>query len=156
MLVRGASVITSYADSVDADSFVRGGFLTGDIGTLSGSGQLTLQGRVSSFVNVAGRKVQPDEVERVLRSFDPVRDVRVLGIADGRRGEQLVACLVTHGARPSVISLRQFCAVRLAAYKIPRAFVFVEEIPLTERGKTDRIRLRDAVVSALKHETGML
>jgi long-chain acyl-CoA synthetase len=156
VLVRGPAVIESYVDNVDADSFVDGGFLTGDLGTINGLGELTLSGRVSSFVNVAGRKVQPDEVERVLRSREGIVDARVIGMADERRGEQLVACLVTSGERPSILALRQFCGSRLASHKIPRAFVFLPEIPLTERGKTDRLRLRALVSDALSGATGML
>ena len=156
VLVRGPAVINAYADGIDAEAFARGGFLTGDLGVVDAAGQLTLCGRVSSFVNVAGRKVQPDEVERVLRTFDAVSDVRVLGVADARRGELLVACVVPRGGRPSVIALRQYCASRLASYKIPRAFVFVECIPLTERGKTDRIRLRARVQDALSNGIDML
>jgi acyl-CoA synthetase (AMP-forming)/AMP-acid ligase II len=156
VLVRGPAVIRAYADTVDPDSFVNGGFLTGDLGTVDGAGQLTLAGRVSSFVNVAGRKVQPEEVERVLRAHEAIADVRVLGISDERRGEQLAACVVVRGARPSLLALRQFCAARLASHKIPRAFVFLDRIPLTERGKTDRIGLRDAVTAALGGDTDML
>jgi acyl-CoA synthetase (AMP-forming)/AMP-acid ligase II len=80
----------------------------------------------------------------------------VLGVADERRGEQLVACLVVSGTRPSVISLRQFCGARLASHKIPRAFVFLDQIPLTERGKTDRTRLHALVSASLKTLDGML
>jgi long-chain acyl-CoA synthetase len=156
VLVRAPSVIAGYADGVDGDSFTYGGFLTGDLGTIDSIGRLTLSGRVSSFVNVAGRKVQPDEVERVLRAYDGIVDVRVLGMADERRGEQLVACVVATGARPSLITLRQFCGARLAAHKIPRAFVFVDAIPLTERGKTDRVRLRDLVTAAMSTRTSVL
>lgn len=156
VLVRGPAVIQSYADNVDAASFVAGGFLTGDLGVINANGELTLTGRMSSFVNVAGRKVQPEEVERVLREHASVVDVRVLGVADERRGEQLVACLVTSGGRPSVIELRRFCGAQLASHKIPRAFVFVDAIPLTERGKTDRVRLRALVGEALSAMTDML
>lgn len=156
VLVRGPAVIQSYADNADAASFVAGGFLTGDLGVISASGELTLTGRVSSFVNVAGRKVQPEEVERVLRGHANIVDVRVLGVADERRGEHLVACLVTSGGRPSVIEMRRFCGAQLASHKIPRAFVFVDAIPLTERGKTDRSRLRALVGDALSATTDML
>lgn len=156
VLVRGPAVIAGYADGIDRDSFVAGGYLTGDLATIDAAGQLTLAGRVSSFVNVAGRKVHPDEVERVLRDVDGVIDVRVLGVADARRGEQLVACLVVRGAPPPVVALRQHCGTRLAPYKIPRAFVFLDGIPLTERGKTDRTRLVAAVTAALSGDAGML
>jgi acyl-CoA synthetase (AMP-forming)/AMP-acid ligase II len=156
VLVRSGAVSRGNADGVDADSFAGGAFLTGDLGEIDASGRLTLTGRVSAFVNIAGRKVHPDEVERVLRGYKGVSDVRVLGVADDRRGEQLVACLVVTGDRPSVVELRQFCGGRLASHKIPRAFVFVDEIPLTERGKTDRIRLQALVREALKPSDGML
>jgi long-chain acyl-CoA synthetase len=155
VLVRGPSVVLGYADGVDPGSFVDGGFLTGDLGALNDAGQLVLAGRISSFVNVAGRKVQPDEVERVLRTYDGVTDVRVLGVADDRRGEQLVACLVIAGPQPSLLALRQFCGSRLASHKIPRAFLFLDRIPLTDRGKTDRVRLRE-LVNALMTQTDML
>ena len=61
-----------------------------------------LTGRVSSFINVAGKKVQPAEVEDVLRQMPGVRDVRVVAAADAQRGEQVVACVVAEpGAEES-------------------------------------------------------
>ena len=104
---------------------------------------LTLSGRVSSFVNVAGRKVQPEEVERALREFPGVIDA-----ACARHGRSCTAASSSSPAWSSRATARQCssCAAsaagRLAAHKIPRAFVFVDEIPLTARGKTDRERLR--------------
>ena len=103
---------------------------------------------MSSFVNVAGRKVQPAEVEQVLRAMPGIADVRVLAAADPRRGEQIVACIVAEqGAVAMPLAVRRFCAARLAPHKIPRAIVFVDAIPLTPRGKTDRAAL-DGLVRA--------
>jgi long-chain acyl-CoA synthetase len=153
VFVRGPAVATAYADAGDPDVFADGGFLTGDLGAFDAQGRLVLSGRVSPFVNVAGRKVQPAEVEQVLRELAGVVDVRVIGIADARRGEQLVAFLVMRTTPPSVIDLRRFCASRLASYKIPRLFVFPDRIPLTSRGKTDRAALHAAARTAT---TGML
>ena len=59
----------------------------------------------------------------------------------GTAARTLVACLVISGDRPSLLELRSFCGRRLAAHKIPRAFVVLDRIPLTARGKTDRERL---------------
>ena len=70
--VRSAAVATGYTDAA-SDGFGDGGFLTGDYGAWDAVGRLTLRGRVSSFVNVAGRKVQPDEVEHVLRDMPGVK-----------------------------------------------------------------------------------
>lgn len=74
-----------------------------------------------------------------------VADVRVLGAADQIRGQQVVACIVAPGADIATLTVREFCAPRLAAYKIPRRVIQLDRIPLTERGKTDRARL-DALV----------
>jgi long-chain acyl-CoA synthetase len=153
VLVCGRGVATSYADGADPEVFVDGGFLTGDLGAFDVQGRLVLSGRVSPFVNVAGRKVQPGEVEQVLRELDGVLDVRVIGIADARRGEQLVAFLVMRTTPPSIAELRGFCATRLASHKIPRLFLSLDRIPTTSRGKTDRAALHAAARSA---STGML
>jgi acyl-CoA synthetase (AMP-forming)/AMP-acid ligase II len=145
--VSGPAVSSGYAAGADDDAFVEGGFLTGDLGALGADGRLRLQGRVSGFVNVAGRKVQPDEVEAILRSHPLVADARVFGLPDERRGEQLAACVVPRGGDPplGVVALRAFCADRLAAYKIPRRLVLVPELPRDERGKVSRRALETLV-----------
>ena len=101
-------------------------------------------------MNVAGKKVQPDEVELVLRAMPGVIDVRVVAAPDARRGQQIVACIVARGSGVTALAVRRFCAARLAPFKIPRTVVFLDAIPLTARGKTDRAAL-DAVVRARIH-----
>lgn len=146
--VSGAAVASQYVGERPADgAFSDGGFLTGDFGRFDASRHLILTGRVSLFINVAGRKVQPEEVEQVIREMPSVADVRVLGAADEARGQQVVACVVPASAGLSTFAVRQYCAARLAAYKLPRAVVLLDRVPLTERGKTDRVRL-EAIVSA--------
>jgi acyl-CoA synthetase (AMP-forming)/AMP-acid ligase II len=143
---------------VEDDGFTSNGFLTGDYGRLSAQGHLLLTGRASAFINVAGRKVQPEEIETVLREMPGVADVRVLGMADAARGQQIVACIVARGENPGLLSVRQFCAARLAPYKIPRRLVALERIPLTERGKTDRRQLEALVRERLREapDSGVL
>jgi long-chain acyl-CoA synthetase len=147
--VAGEAVTRGYAGDREHAAAFADGFLTGDLGRLEDDGRLTLVGRVSAFVNVAGRKVQPDEVERVLRAMPAIADARVIGVADARRGQQLVACVVARarGLRPYAI--RTFCAERLAAHKIPRAFVFVDELPRDGRGKTSGRALEALVLERL-------
>lgn len=149
--VAGPGVAAGYATGAgaaeddDASPFVDGGFLTGDLGRFDSRHHLAIHGRVSSFINVAGRKVQPEEVEAVLRTLPGILDVRVVGAPDPLRGQQLVACVVvSEPVTPGAV--RAYCAARLAPFKIPRQFVFLDRIPLTERGKTDRARL-DAIVA---------
>ena len=143
------AVSSGYADG-DCRDFVDGGFLTADYGAWDACHRLTLVGRASSFVNVAGKKVQPDEVEHVLREMPGVADARVVAAPDARRGQQLVACLVAaSGSAPTALEVRRHCAARLAPHKIPRAIVFLDAIPVTARGKTDRAALDDLVRARL-------
>jgi len=154
--VRSAAVAGGYSDHTP-DGFDGHGFLTGDFGAWDARQQLTLQGRVSAFVNVAGRKVRPEEVEQVLRSMPGVADVRILAAPDPRRGQQIVACIVAAGGgRIGTMSVRQFCAARLAAHKIPRTILFLDTMPLTARGKTDRAALEDLVRARLGVEGAAL
>ena len=157
--VAGTAVSAGYAgEERHEDGFTRDGFLTGDFGRFSSSGTLLLTGRASSFINVAGRKVQPEEVEAALREMPCVADVRVVGAVDPSRGQQIVACIVLRGENPGVLGVRQFCAARLAPHKIPRAIVTLDRIPLTARGKTDRARLLALVDAHLREapEAGVL
>jgi long-chain acyl-CoA synthetase len=143
--VRSRAVSIGYLGESDGE-FCDGGFLTGDCGALDARGRLRLTGRVSTFINVAGRKVHPVEVEDVLRQMPGVRDVRVVAAADPQRGEQVVACIaVDPTSDVTTLAVRRFCSARLAPHKIPRAVVFLDAIPLTARGKTDRRALDEAI-----------
>jgi acyl-CoA synthetase (AMP-forming)/AMP-acid ligase II len=122
------------------DPFVDGGFLTGDFGFVDVHGSLALTGRASAAVNVAGRKVHPAEIERVLRGMEGVEDACVIAAPDARRGQQIVACVISR-RNLTALDVRQFCAARLAAYKLPRAIIFLPSLPTTARGKTDHATL---------------
>jgi acyl-CoA synthetase (AMP-forming)/AMP-acid ligase II len=152
--VRSGAVAAGYSDQTRGGFGAGGddGFLTDDYGTRDAEQRLTLRGRVSAFVNVAGRKVHPEEVEQVLRMMPGVADVRILSAPDARRGQQVVACIVAEPGTVSALSVRQFCASRLAAHKIPRTVVVLAEMPLTERGKTDRAALEDLVRAQLRQD----
>ena len=153
--VSSPAIADGYADGAAFETgLAEGGFLTGDLGRFDAHGALVLTGRVSDFINVAGRKVQPEEVEAVLRGMPDVLDVRVVGGADPLRGEQIVACIVAAGMPPDTAAVRRFCAARLAPHKIPRAVVPLERIPVTARGKTDRRQLRAAVDVHLRGARG--
>ena len=138
--VRGEAVADGYAagEAATDTGFVDGGFLTGDVGHFAG-GLLYLTGRRSGFLNVAGRKVDPEEIENVLLELPEVAAARVLGIASDTRGEAVVACLVpAPGASIGVAGIREHCSRRLSPYKIPRRFVVTAALPVGPRGKIDR------------------
>jgi long-chain acyl-CoA synthetase len=148
--ISSGGVADGYVGESPGD-FCGRGFLTGDYGTFDADGRLVLTGRISSFINVAGKKVQPAEVEAVLREMPGVRDARVLGATDPQRGEQVVACIVCDriGRPPAILAVRRFCSARLAAHKIPRVVVCLDAWPLTARGKVDRRALDEAVRAAM-------
>ena len=153
VFVRSDAVSNGYTEDDENSAFVDGGFLTGDLGFVDSQGHVTLTGRASPAVNVAGRKVHPAEVERVLRSMDGVEDVCVIAAPDPRRGQQILACIISRHP-PSALEVRQFCAARLAPHKVPRAIVFLPALPLTPRGKTDRARLLSLAMERLDDESG--
>lgn len=156
VVVGGDAVAIGYTDTSDTGGpgrFEDGRFLTGDLGTWTETGArestpaLRLTGRVGDIVNVAGRKVDPREVERILRDVDGVRDVVVLGVPDAARGESLAACLEADACvtREGVMArLRS----ELAPHKLPRRLLFMDRLPRTERGKTDRDALRRSLREA--------
>jgi long-chain acyl-CoA synthetase len=152
IFVDSSSVALGYSEEDDESAFVDGGFLTGDLGYMDAGGHVTLTGRASPAVNVAGRKVHPAEVERVLLSMNGVDDVCVIAAPDPRRGQQILACIVSRQLS-SALEVRQFCAARLAPHKVPRAIIFLTALPLTPRGKTDRARLLSLALERLADES---
>jgi len=152
IFVRSDSVAAGYTEDEEERPFIDGGFLTGDLGCVDSAGHLTLTGRASSAVNVAGRKVHPAEVERVLRTMNGIDDVCVIAAPDSRRGQQIVACVIS-GQISSALEVRQFCAARLAPHKVPRAIIFLPSLPVTSRGKIDRGQLLTLALQRLDDES---
>ena len=141
IFVEGNAVAFGYAHPEEGDTvsvFGDNGFLTGDLGCIDDRGRLVLTGRVSPLVNVAGRKVDPAEVERRLLELPGIADARVLGVACDTRGQEVVAFLVRTDAALTPIAIRQRLAETLSTHKIPRRFVFVDRFPVDARGKVDR------------------
>ncbi|MGH9868677.1 MAG: class I adenylate-forming enzyme family protein [Candidatus Polarisedimenticolia bacterium] len=147
VVVRSDAVGLGYTHHVDgaAGRFAEGAFHTADTAAWASRPgrppELSLVGRIGAVVNVAGRKVDPAEVERALRRLPGVRDAVVIGMPDLSRGEALAACVEAEAslARDAVMAgLRR----ELAAWKLPRRLVVVDQMPRNERGKTDVDALR--------------
>jgi acyl-CoA synthetase (AMP-forming)/AMP-acid ligase II len=112
--------------------------LPGDLATVEPDGAIRLLGRGSLCINTGGEKVFPEEVEAELKAHPQVLDALVVGVPDPRWGERVVALVQGRpGARLVADELTSFCRGRLAAYKIPRAVVFVERIERSPAGKAD-------------------
>jgi long-chain acyl-CoA synthetase len=119
-------------------SFVGGWFRTGDLGHLDASGNLYVTGRTKLFISTSGYKVDPFEVEDVLRRHPAVADVVVVGAA-GSAGDQVVKAVVVprHAADERALrtELLALCRAELAVHKVPRIVEFRDEIPKSPLGK---------------------
>jgi O-succinylbenzoic acid--CoA ligase len=116
---------------------------TGDLGELV-DGRLRVTGRRSETIVSGGENVAPTEVEAALAEHPAVAEAAVVGSADAEWGEAVRALVVVAPGGPPVDGdeLRRHCRERLAAFKVPKDFVFVESLPRTRSGKLARAELR--------------
>ena len=138
--VHGPAVGEGYFPEADAGVLGGGRFVPGDLVQRTPHG-FVIAGRVSDFINVAGRKLNPAEIETRLREVPGVREAVVFGVPSALRGEEPVACVV---GDVSAVALRQFCTANLPAWQAPRDFWIVDALPFNERGKLRRRALADA------------
>ena len=98
-----------------------------------------LAGRVSDVINIAGRKLNPAEVEAQLLKIPGVREAVVFGVPSPLRGEEPVACVLASGVtREELLAL---CREKLSAWQAPKDVWLVDAIPVNERGKISRREL---------------
>jgi acyl-CoA synthetase (AMP-forming)/AMP-acid ligase II len=149
--IRGAGVITEYAQGGPAGAIDREGWLdTGDIGHLDSDGYLFLAGRSDDVINRGGEKIYPREIEDVLLAQPGVRSAAVVPARDPVLGERPVAYVVAarEWRGPGMAeALRAACDSALPRHKRPTAFCLVEELPLGPTGKVTRRRLREIAFS---------
>jgi long-chain acyl-CoA synthetase len=137
--VRSAAVGDGYFPEPDEERLSGGVFVPDDLLARYGSG-FKIVGRISDVINVAGKKVNPAEVEAQLLQFAGVREAIVFGRKSSLRNEEVAACVV---AEPNVreFELLTFCRTRLSGWQVPRRIFLLDEIPVNERGKTSRREL---------------
>ena len=122
----------------------------GDYATVEADGSLTLLGRGSVCINTGGEKVYPEEVEAELREHPAVFDCVVVGVPDERFGEQVVALVqVTDDHHVDEPEMRAWCRRKLAGYKMPREWIFVDSLERSAAGKADHKKLRALALDRL-------
>jgi amino acid adenylation domain-containing protein len=142
--IRGRGVTAGYdaAPEATAAAFRDGWFRTGDEGYFDADGDLFLTGRLKELINKGGEKIVPREVEDALLSHPGVEQAVVFALPDERLGEEVAAAVVRRaGAVAGERELQEHVAQRLAAFKVPRAFAFLDEIPKGPTGKVQRVGL---------------
>ena len=144
VVIRGRNVTAGYEANPEANAkaFTTGWFRTGDEGWLDGAGYLRLSGRLKEIINRGGEKVSPLEVDAVLMDHPAVQQVVTFAMPHDKLGEEVAAAVVLRpGVAADEAGLRGFASERLAAFKVPRRIVVLEEIPKGATGKLQRIGL---------------
>jgi fatty-acyl-CoA synthase len=148
--VRGYQTMLEYFEQPDqtalalsADGWLR----TGDLASMDNRGYLTITGRLKDMIIRGGENIYPRELEDVLGSHPGVAAVAVVGVRDETWGEQVGAVIVAAGAgpAPSAEALRGYCRERLANFKAPSFWYFVDDLPTTATGKIQKYVLRDLI-----------
>lgn len=139
--VRGGAVFSGYLDnpSANAESFVDGWFLTGDIGYLDTDGYLYLTGRKSDMYISGGSNIYPREIEEVLLTHPDIDEVAIVGVPDHDWGEAGVAVIV---GTVDINNLRPWIAGRVARYKQPRDIFIWDALPKSGYGKVEKKTVR--------------
>jgi acyl-CoA synthetase (AMP-forming)/AMP-acid ligase II len=139
--ISGPTVVRGYLANPSAteQTFTDGWLHTGDLGTLSAAGELTLRGRIKELINRGGEKISPERVEGVLNSHPKVLEAAVFGVPDQLYGETVGAAVVPEGSGPPTVDeLTEFCRERLAAFEVPAGIALTDELPHTAKGSVDR------------------
>jgi fatty-acyl-CoA synthase len=147
LLLHGYFVMNGYLDmpeatseAIDADGWLH----TGDLATLDQRGYLRITGRLKEIINRGARKIAPGEIEALLNSHPAVALSAVIGVPDQRLGEEIAAFVrVAPGTTTTGTELAGLCAEQLAAFKRPRHWIFLDEMPLTRSGKVHKPTLRE-------------
>jgi len=151
LCTRGYHVMHGYyempeetAAAIDADGWLH----TGDLASMDDRGYCRIEGRLKDMIIRGGENIFPREIEQRLFTHAAVGDVAVVGIPDERWGEQVCAFVrAAPGARPDRAELDAHVRAELAAYKAPRIWVFVEDLPMTPSGKVQKFILRERFIA---------
>jgi 3-oxocholest-4-en-26-oate---CoA ligase len=148
-LARGGNVPLGYYKDPDksAATFItvdgRRYSVPGDLARLELDGTMTLLGRGSQCINSGGEKVFPEEVESALKAHPKVFDALVVGVADERWGQRVVAVVEARpGDEPTLEELDDHCRTKVAGYKVPRELHLVPTMPRHPSGKPDYRRAK--------------
>jgi len=148
LIARGPQVFSGYWNSPEetADALRDGWLHTGDLARVD-RGFIVMADRRKEMINAQGFNVYPSQVEDAVRSMPGVRDVAVVGVPAGARGESVVAAIVLEaGASVTLDDLRDWAARSLAHYALPRQLVVVAELPRSQIGKVMRRRVREEIL----------
>lgn len=154
LCTRGYSVMLGYwnnpdatADAIDEDGWMH----TGDLAVMDDAGYVRIVGRSKDMIIRGGENIYPREIEEFLYTHPAVADVQVIGIPDDKYGEEIVAWVKLKGdENANAEQLRDYCKNRIAHFKTPRHFKFVDDFPMTVTGKIQKFRMREISIEEVR------
>ena len=147
LCTRGYSVMLGYwsnpqatRDAIDNEGWMH----TGDLAQMDKQGYVRIVGRNKDMIIRGGENIYPRELEEFFFTHPAVADVQIVGIPDAKYGEEIVAWIKFHpGHAANELELQTWCKSRIAHFKTPRYFKFVETFPMTVTGKIQKFKMRE-------------
>ena len=147
LCTRGYSVMLGYWDNpedtkaiIDETRWLH----SGDIAVMDENGYVSIVGRIKDLIIRDGENISPKEIEDFLIVHEGVSDVQVIGVYSEKYGEEVMAWIKPRpGYNVSAESLHTYCKGRIATFKIPRYWKFVDAFPMTVTGKIRKIEMRE-------------
>lgn len=155
--VNGPQLMQQYWNMPEATAktLVDGWLYTGDAAKMDEEGFIYIQDRIKDMIVSGGENVYPKEVENALFDHPDVADAAVVGIPDEKYGEAILAFVQSrHGDDIETEGLMAFCRERLAGFKVPRHFEFIDEIPRNASGKVLKKELREPYWKGIERRVG--
>jgi fatty-acyl-CoA synthase len=153
LCTRGYSVMLGYWNNVDATTQAIDAarwMHTGDLATMDDDGYVNIVGRIKDMIIRGGENIYPREVEEFLYTHPDVSDVQVIGVPSEKYGEEVMAWVkIREGASVNDEALIVYCRGKIATYKIPRYWKFVDAFPMTVTGKIQKFKMREVAVEEL-------
>ena len=153
LCTRGYSVMLGYWGNEQAthEAIDSAGWMhTGDLATADAEGYINIVGRIKDMIIRGGENIYPREVEEYLYTHPAVLDVQVIGVPSEKYGEEVMAWVKRRpAASVTGEDLAAFCRGKIATFKIPAYWKFVDEFPTTVTGKVQKFRMREVAVEEL-------
>lgn len=153
LCTRGYSVMLKYWNSPDATKQVldeQRWMHTGDLAMMDEEGYIHISGRIKDLIIRGGENISPKEIEDFLYTYKGVMDAQVIGVPSEKYGEEIMAWIKPkEGIKITEEEIRAFCKDRIAHYKVPKYWKFVDEFPMTISGKIRKVEMREIAAREL-------
>ena len=153
LCTRGYSVMLKYWNDPENTKKVidEGRWMhTGDLAVMDDEGYITISGRIKDLIIRGGENISPKEIEDFLYTYPNILDVQIIGVPSERFGEEVMAWVkIREGYELSESDLLEYCQGKIAHYKIPKYWKFVDEFPMTVSGKVRKVEMRELSVKEL-------